>query len=280
MGQKIHPERLSRRLHPGLEVELVRREGLRRRPRRGPEDPRPHRRQTRPRRPLRHHDRAPRRGRRRHPHRPPGHRDRQVGQRSRRAAQGPAQADRQAGQGEHPRGQAPRARRQTGRPVDRRAAAEPGRLPARDETRPDLGDALRRQGRARSRSPGRLGGAEMARTEGYSDGRVPLHTLRANIDYGFFEARTTAGRIGVKCWINKGEVMPEGFRSDQVPEATASRRRPAARRRRPRRRAAASAGRWLADADAEAGQAPQTDARPDARQHQGRQHASPSASTG
>jgi len=57
----------------------------------------------------------------------------------------------------------------------------------------------------------------MARTESYSDGRVPLHTLRANIDYGFFEARTTAGRIGVKCWINKGEVMPEGFRSDQIP---------------------------------------------------------------
>src|SRR6201989_1264059 len=64
---------------------------------------------------------------------------------------------------------------------------------------------------------GRLGGAEMARTEGYSDGRVPLHTLRANIDYGVFEAKTTAGRIGVKCWINKGEVMPEGFRTDQVP---------------------------------------------------------------
>jgi small subunit ribosomal protein S3 len=54
----------------------------------------------------------------------------------------------------------------------------------------------------------------MARTESYSDGRVPLHTLRADIDYGFFEARTTTGRIGVKCWINKGEVMPEGFRSD------------------------------------------------------------------
>jgi small subunit ribosomal protein S3 len=63
---------------------------------------------------------------------------------------------------------------------------------------------------------GRLGGAEMARTEQYSDGRVPLHTLRADIDYGFFEARTTTGRIGVKCWINKGEVMPEGFRSDLV----------------------------------------------------------------
>jgi small subunit ribosomal protein S3 len=63
---------------------------------------------------------------------------------------------------------------------------------------------------------GRLGGAEMARTESYSDGRVPLHTLRADIDYGFFEARTTTGRIGVKCWINKGEVMPEGFRSDLI----------------------------------------------------------------
>jgi small subunit ribosomal protein S3 len=61
---------------------------------------------------------------------------------------------------------------------------------------------------------GRLGGAEMARSESYSDGRVPLHTLRADIDYGFYEARTTAGRIGVKCWINKGEIMPEGVGSD------------------------------------------------------------------
>ena len=61
---------------------------------------------------------------------------------------------------------------------------------------------------------GRLGGAEMARTEGYSDGRVPLHTLRADIDYGFVEAKTGTGRIGVKCWINKGEVMPEGFESE------------------------------------------------------------------
>ena len=61
---------------------------------------------------------------------------------------------------------------------------------------------------------GRLGGSEMARTEGYSDGRVPLHTLRADIDYGFFEARTTFGRIGVKVWINKGEIMPSGFAQD------------------------------------------------------------------
>jgi small subunit ribosomal protein S3 len=56
-----------------------------------------------------------------------------------------------------------------------------------------------------------LGGAEMARTESYSDGRVPLHTMRADIDYGFYEARTTFGRIGVKCWINKGEIMPAGY---------------------------------------------------------------------
>ena len=58
---------------------------------------------------------------------------------------------------------------------------------------------------------GRLGGGEMSRKETYSEGRVPLHTLRADIDYGFAEAKTTFGRIGVKVWINKGEVMPEGF---------------------------------------------------------------------
>jgi small subunit ribosomal protein S3 len=61
---------------------------------------------------------------------------------------------------------------------------------------------------------GRLGGADMARTEQYHDGRVPLHTIRADIDYGFWEARTTFGPIGVKCWVNKGEIMPEGFVSD------------------------------------------------------------------
>jgi len=58
---------------------------------------------------------------------------------------------------------------------------------------------------------GRLGGGEMSRRETYNEGRVPLHTIRADIDYGFTEARTTAGRIGVKVWINKGEIMPEGF---------------------------------------------------------------------
>jgi small subunit ribosomal protein S3 len=78
---------------------------------------------------------------------------------------------------------------------------------------------------------GRLGGAEMARTEGYSDGRVPLHTLRADIDYGFVEARTTTGRIGVKCWINNGEVMPEGYRSRGEESEDAVMPRPGRRRR-------------------------------------------------
>jgi len=55
---------------------------------------------------------------------------------------------------------------------------------------------------------GRLGGAEMSRTEFYREGRVPLHTLRADIDYGLYEARTTFGRIGVKVWIYKGDVLP------------------------------------------------------------------------
>jgi small subunit ribosomal protein S3 len=54
---------------------------------------------------------------------------------------------------------------------------------------------------------GRLGGAEMSRTEQYREGQVPLHTLRADIDYGFFEARTTFGRIGVKVWLYKGEII-------------------------------------------------------------------------
>ena len=58
---------------------------------------------------------------------------------------------------------------------------------------------------------GRLGGGEMSRSESYSEGRVPLHTIRADIDFGFAEAKTTFGRIGVKVWINKGEIMPEGY---------------------------------------------------------------------
>ena len=61
----------------------------------------------------------------------------------------------------------------------------------------------------RVQTSGRLGGADMARREGYNEGSVPLHTLRADIDYGFAEADTTYGLIGVKVWINKGEILPE-----------------------------------------------------------------------
>jgi small subunit ribosomal protein S3 len=81
---------------------------------------------------------------------------------------------------------------------------------------------------------GRLGGAEMSRSEFYREGRVPLHTLRADIDYGFFEARTTFGRIGVKVWIYKGEVA--GTRAER--EAAAAQARVQQRQRPERRRPA------------------------------------------
>ena len=63
---------------------------------------------------------------------------------------------------------------------------------------------------------GRLGGAEMCRTEWYREGRVPLHTLRADIDYGFREAATSAGRIGVKVWLYKGEILPYKTSDDRI----------------------------------------------------------------
>ena len=70
---------------------------------------------------------------------------------------------------------------------------------------------------------GRLGGAEIARSEKYSEGNVPLHTLRADIDYGFAEADTTYGKIGVKVWINHGEILDKGLK-DAVPKAETDRR--------------------------------------------------------
>ena len=80
---------------------------------------------------------------------------------------------------------------------------------------------------------GRLGGAEMSRSDFYREGRVPLHTLRADIDYGFYEAKTTFGRIGVKVWIYKGEVA--GTRAER--EAQAAVLAQAGNRGRPTRRA-------------------------------------------
>jgi small subunit ribosomal protein S3 len=88
---------------------------------------------------------------------------------------------------------------------------------------------------------GRLGGAEMSRTEFYREGRVPLHTLRANIEYGFFEARTTFGRIGVKVWIYKGDAAPG--REAEVQAPGRPRREPRGERSdRPRRLRSGAAG--------------------------------------
>ncbi|MCP2253046.1 small subunit ribosomal protein S3 [Prauserella aidingensis] len=87
---------------------------------------------------------------------------------------------------------------------------------------------------------GRLGGAEMSRSEHYRDGRVPLHTLRADIDYGFFEAKTTFGRIGVKVWIYKGELVGGLKAKAERDAAAASERQP--RRERPQRRRGGASG--------------------------------------
>ncbi len=80
---------------------------------------------------------------------------------------------------------------------------------------------------------GRLGGAEIARTEHYHEGTIPLQTLRADIDYGFYEANTTYGKIGVKVWIYKGEVLKAGNQQESTPPARPARpartNRPAAK---------------------------------------------------
>jgi small subunit ribosomal protein S3 len=76
-------------------------------------------------------------------------------------------------------------------------------------------------------SAGRLNGIEIARTEWYREGRVPLHTLRADIDYGFSEAKTTYGVIGIKCWVYKGEVMAKGDQPAAAPAPAADELAPA-----------------------------------------------------
>lgn len=71
------------------------------------------------------------------------------------------------------------------------------------------------------RCGGRLGGAEMSRVESYKDGKIPLGTFRADIEFGFAEAKTTYGRIGVKCWLYKGDSLPPKRRKEQRPTETA-----------------------------------------------------------
>jgi len=89
---------------------------------------------------------------------------------------------------------------------------------------------------------GRLGGAEIARSESYREGSIPLHTLRADIDYGTAEAHTTYGRIGVKVWIYKGEVLPQAPKTGVQGEARAEERpEPRRERRSPRKEAPVAA---------------------------------------
>ena len=90
-------------------------------------------------------------------------------------------------------------------------------------------------------SSGRLNGIEIARTEWYREGRVPLHTLRADVDYGFSEAKTTYGIIGVKVWVYKGDNLgrTDAFAPTAAPEPREEERRPRA----PRRGAGSGAGR-------------------------------------
>src|SRR4051812_10016959 len=97
---------------------------------------------------------------------------------------------------------------------------------------------------------GRLGGSEMARSEWYREGRVPLHTLRADIDYGFREARTTFGRIGVKVWIYKGDILPYRAGSeDKIAKEAAMAVGETAGQARPRRVISAGGGRRRPDTE-------------------------------
>jgi small subunit ribosomal protein S3 len=104
---------------------------------------------------------------------------------------------------------------------------------------------------------GRLGGAEMSRTEWYREGRVPLHTLRANIDYGFREAKTTSGRVGVKVWIYKGDILPyKPQTDDKISREAAMAVGETSGQGQPERRVVSSAARRTAATEVETAAAP------------------------
>ena len=95
------------------------------------------------------------------------------------------------------------------------------RISFRRAMKMSIGNAMRRGAKGiKIMCSGRLGGAEIARSESLRDGSIPLHTLRANIDYGFAEAHTTYGCIGVKCWIYKGEILPEAKKAPKKREGS------------------------------------------------------------
>ena len=94
------------------------------------------------------------------------------------------------------------------------AAQLQGRVSFRRAMKKSIATAMRMGAKGiKIRCAGRLGGSEMARVENYKDGSIPLHTLRADIDYGTATARTTYGTIGVKVWICRGEVLPQDFKN-------------------------------------------------------------------
>ncbi|MFT3716976.1 MAG: 30S ribosomal protein S3 [Gordonia sp. (in: high G+C Gram-positive bacteria)] len=131
------------------------------------------------------------------------------------------------------------------------------RVAFRRAMRKAIQSAMRQPGvkGVRVQCSGRLGGAEMSRKEFYREGRVPLHTLRADIDYGLYEARTTFGRIGVKVWIYKGDIV--GGKRELAPAAPAAEDRRGARRpARPRRSGASG----TTGTSTEAGRAAATEA--------------------
>lgn len=106
-----------------------------------------------------------------------------------------------------------------------------GRISFRRATKMALASSMRMGAEGiRISVAGRLGGAEMARTEGYSEGRVPLHIFRADIDYALAEAHTTYGRIGVKVWLCKGEVYGKRDLSPNIGAKSKKRRKPKGRR--------------------------------------------------
>ena len=125
---------------------------------------------------------------------------------------------------------------QTEAPLLAQAIAEQiaGRVSFRRAMRRSVQEAMRAGARGiKVQCSGRLGGAEMSRTETYREGRVPLTTLRADVDYGFYESRTKYGRIGCKVWIYKGEILPTR-EEERIRKAAQERvRRRSARRRGP-----------------------------------------------
>jgi small subunit ribosomal protein S3 len=116
-----------------------------------------------------------------------------------------------------------------------------GRISFRRAMRRSVQEAMRAGAKGiKVQCSGRLAGAEMARTETYREGRVPLTTLRADIDYGFYESKTKYGRIGCKVWIYKGEILPTR-EEERIRKAAQERVRRRARRRAPAEEAEAAA---------------------------------------